>query len=865
MWSRLLGALARPEDRDALLGDLEEEHAVRARTAGAAGAGRWYRRQVMRSIGPCLIARTTPSNEDQGMLHRLWDAGTRDVSQSVRVLRRSPGFSAVALLTLGLGIGAATSIFTVVDGVLLRPLPFAEPDRLYRIGQDGDQGSYWVSAPNFEDMRRSLASFSALAAYTPDGVNVVVEGEPERIDMAEVDAGFFEVLGVEPILGRTFTVEEQRARAPLAVVSHGVWQRRLGGDSDALGRTLVLDGTAREIIGVLPPIPMIPQGAEVWTPLELTSPDWRTSRGIVWLQVVGRLSPDADPEATRAESAALSQTLRESFADVNGELEIGLQTLEDSLVGGVRTELRVLMGAVLLVLLVTALNVGGLFLARASSRRDEVAVRTALGCSRPRLAARFLIESAVLAAIGCALGVVLARAGVAALLALAPLTTPRLGEVSMHGGALLFALAATAATALMAGSLPALQSLRRPVEGLRGGGRSTTGGSRLRGALVVTQVALALALLTGAGLLGKSFWRLRQVDPGFDAASILVAGLPVVESRFPSGAERARHFEELLAAASALPGVRVASLTNSPPFVNSGPFFSYELPDLPARSEAPLIARFRVVSPTIFETLRIPILQGRTFLPEETRAGGERVALVSRELADAHFPGRDPLGQRIYISGDTSRIVGVVGSIRDLTLRAPSPSPHVYLPVSPVTRQGMVLLLRVDGDPAALLEPLRRLVREIDPSQPVTPARPLAAFLTDSVARPRFTLWLLSFFAGSTVLLSALGLYGLLSSFVGGRTREIGVRVALGAATPGIRRMVVARGMKLAALGLLAGSALALWTGTLVDSLLFEVPPRDPLVMAAVAVGLLLTAAAASWIPARRATRIPPSEALRAD
>ena len=847
-----------------MLGDLEEEFLQRTRSEGEAAAARWYRRQVLRSLLTTFATRVTSTAGDLGMGQTLSDSFGQDVRHALRTFARNPGFAGVAVLTLGLGIGAATAVFTVFESVLLRPLPYPEPERLYHVSQDGDAGSFWLSSPNLEDLRRGLTSFEDVAAYSPEGANMVVGGEPVRIELAEVSANYFSVLGVAPALGRTFSEDEQRTGAGVVVVSHQVWQARLGGRPDALGRALTLDGRPREVIGVLPPLAMVPPNAEVWIPLSVTTPDWRASRGISWLQAVGRLRAGASIDVARTEAQTLAASLRTGYPDVNRDLQVGFRSLQESVVGSVRTDLRVMMAGVLLVLLVSAMNVGGLLLARSSARRQEVTVRSALGCGRRRLALQLLTESAVLAALGGAVGVALGRVGVALLTAQAPPGTPRLAEIRMHGGALLFALAISAGAALLIGALPALQSMRGARTPLATGRRATAGSRVARSTLVVVQSALALVLLTGAGLLGKSFWRLQQVDTGFDASGVLVAGLPVVERDFVSPVERVQHFRSILEAASGLPGVRSAALTNSAPFVSSGPFFSYELPDMPATSGQQLMARFRVVTPELFEALDIPVLRGRAFTDLDLRPGGERVAVVSEELV-AVLAGRDVIGQRIRILGDPHRIVGIVGSIRDLTLREPSPFPHVYVPFLPESRQSFTLVLRVDGDPAALMDPLRRAVAALAPTQPVTPSNPLDAFMADSVARARFTLWLLSFFAGATVLLAGLGLYGLLSYVVGQETREIGVRMTLGATKARVRAVVVGRGMRLTLVGLVVGVVLSRWAGTLLEALLFEVEPVDPPVLAAVGGILLVAAALASWLPARRATRISPGEALRSD
>jgi predicted permease len=794
------------------------------------------------------------------------DDRLQDVRFALRMLRRGPGFAAAVLLTLGLPIGAATAVYTVVDGVLLRPLPYPAAERLYRVGQDGDDGSYWLSAPNYRDFAEGLGAFESMGAYTPDGANMVVEGEPARVSVAEADVGFFRTLGVEAALGRTFTEAERAAGAPVAVVSHALWMDRLGGRADAIGTTLVLDGRAREVIGVLRAGPMMPAGTDVWTPLVLDRPDWRTRRGISWIQVVGRLRSGIDMEVVRAEAGRLSASLRDAYPDTDRKLEIGVRSLEEATVGSVRAELRILMAAVALVLLVAAINVGGLLLARVTARQGEVAVRAALGGGRGRLAAQLLTESAVLAGLGGTLGLIVARLALSGLLAGAPPGTPRLDEVAMGAPAFGFVAGAAFVAALVFGVLPALTSLRDPIGTLRagrtGGGRRA---ARLRGGLVVAQVALALALLFGAGLLGKSFWRLQQVDLGFEPRGVLVAGLPIGDSDFASAEEREAYYQEILAGAAALPGVRSAALTSSAPFTGFGVVFDYELLDRPADPGEQRLSRFRVVTPELFSTLGIPLLRGRTFTRDDARPGGVRAAVVSQDLVRRHYGDEDPIGRRLVTAGDTFSIVGVVPSIRDVVARSPSPFPFVYVPVLPSTSQSMALVVRADKDAEALVEPVRRMVRALAPAQPVTPLRPLPELVADSAARTRFTLVLLTFFAAATLLLAGVGLYGLLAYAVGRRTREIGVRVALGAPVGQVRALVIRQGLLLVGGGLAIGVALAVWGGRFIEGLLFQVDAHDPAVLGGVALLLLGVALFAAWVPALRATRVDPAETLRFD
>lgn len=864
---RLLSRALPDALRDAVLGDLAEERALREAEHGRAAAARWHRSQVLRSLAPALLHRLVHRPRKEESMRRFLDARLHDLRFGARTFLRSPGFAASALLVLGLGLGAATAVFTVVEGVLLRPLPYPHPERLIDVSQDGDEGSYWLSAPNYLDMKAGLSSFASMTAFSPSGANLVVGGRPERVETAEVDADFFPTLGLEPALGRTFSEAERRSAAPVVVIGHALWQRLLGGRADAVGDTLVLDGARREVIGILPPGPTVPAGAEVWAPLELERPEWKTKRGITWIRVLARLSPGRSLDAARAEARPLAAALRRDHP-INGRLEIGFRSLAAATVGEVEDQLWVLMGAAALVLLVAAVNVGGLLVARAGGRRHEVAVRFALGGSRRRLGAQLLTEGALLAALGFAAGMATSWAGVRWLVAAAPAGTPRLEEVRLDLGSVGFAAAASALGVLLFGCLPLVATLGRQssvLRSVRGGGGMGT--ARLRSSLVVAQAAMALALLAGAGLLAKSVWRLQRVDPGFDASRVLVAGLPVADADFPTPEGKRAHYRRLRERVERIPGVESAALTSSAPFAGFGVVFDYSLPEVPFAPGESFAARFRVVEPGLFRTLRIPMRRGRAFEPREGEGHGPGVAIVSEELAALHFAGRDPVGAHIDMgSDDPYLIVGVAGAIRDLSLDQPSELPHVYVPATPARGSwDQSLVVRAAGEPAELADTVRRAIQEVAPTQPVTPLRTVAELAGDTVASRRFVLRLLLFFSVATLLLSAVGLYGVLAFVVSSRRREIGVRLALGAPVAGIQRLVVGRGLALAGSGVALGLALAVWGSRFLEGLLFEVGPLDPVVLGGVAALLVVVALLAAWLPARRAVRVAPLEAMRPD
>ena len=861
---RLLGRLLREELRDPVLGDLAEERAARAERDGERAAQRWLRRQVTRSLGAALLHRFTVRPRRRRDMAGFLEARLQDVRFGARTLRRSPAFAVSALVVLALGIGVATAVFTVVEDVLLRPLPYPGADRLWYVSQDGDDGSYWLSAPNFRDMTEQLGSFADLAAFTTAGSNLLVGGRPEHIATAEVDAAFFRTLGVTPALGRTFSEAEREAGAPVVVISHGLWLRLLGGRSDVVGARLLLDGEAREVLGVLPPGPMVPARAEAWTPLSFSQPEWRTQRGLAWLQAIGRARPGVDLPAMRAEARALAGRLRATYPAENAQLEIGFQSLTEATVGRVERQLWVLLAAAVLVLLAGAVNVGGLLLGRVAARRQEVAVRRALGGSRGRLAAQLLSEGALLAGLAGLAGTALAAALVRWLVAAAPPGTPRLGEVAVGPATLLVAIGTSAATVLVFGCLPAFASLQGLAATLRA--RHGAGGGRARAALVVVQTALALTLLAGAGLLAKSVWRLQQVDPGYEADRVLVAGLPVPGSAFATPGERHEHYRRIRERVAALPGVEGAALTSSLPFTGNATVFTF---DLPARPFAPAKrppARYLVVGPDFFATMGIPLLRGRTFTAREALGTGAPPIVVSADLVRKHLAGIEPIGARIaFGDGEPFTVVGVVPAVREGALDREPPFAQVYVPVTPDGGWDLSLVVRSAADPAALAEPLRRAVQEVAPAQPVSPLQPLAEVAMATVAGRAFSLHLLAAFSIATLLLAAVGLHGLLAMAVAARQREIGVRIALGATTRRIRAAVAGHACRLAALGLAAGLATTLALSHLMGGLLYEVQPRDPAVLLAVSALLAVVVALASWQPARRATRVPPHEALRAD
>jgi predicted permease len=816
------------------------------------------------------------------------DATLQDLRHTLRSLARNPGFALAAILTLGLGIGATTAIFTVVDGVLLRPLPYPASDRIMRVSEVNAIGTpVNFTDPNFYDIRARSRSFGALAEVSPQfPVSVSGGREAVRSAAAAVSSDFFRVMGVTPVVGRAFLAEERReGAAPAVVVGHAFWRQALGGAPIA-GTTLRIDGRPYSVVGVMPAGFEYPRGVQLWTPRELD--EHGTSRTAHNWMVVGRLAEGVSVDRARAELGAMARDLKAQYGDDIDMVDAAVVPLRESMVGTVRPTLLVLLGAAAFLLLIAVANVGNLLLARLASRRREMAVRSALGAGRVRLTRQLLGESLVLALAGGTLGVVLAYWGTEALLALGPDGLPRLAEVGVDAPVLLFALAVSVAAAL---GLAAMASASATPTDLRGalaaGGRTAagSGASRLvRDSLVVAQVGLTLVLLAGAALMGRSLLRLLAVDPGFVTRGVLVASVAVPEPGGPSGGASAASFDErLLSRLSSLPGVAAAGGVSSFPLRGgggNGTFLVLSRPDevqsfedwvalakIPGRTG---YANYRVASEDYFAAMGIPVLRGRSFSGSDAPGSPITVAVVSESLARKQWPGESPIGKLIQfgnMDGDVRalQVVGVVGDVREAGVDAePAPTLYAYYRQRPARGSDFSIAIRTWGEPRSLIPAVRRAVQEIDPEVPPR-FLPIEEIVAGSTTDPRFTLTLLGVFGGTALLLALAGLYGVVSFLVAQRTREIGVRMALGARETDVRRMVLRRGATLAGTGLALGLVVALGLTRLLRSQLYGVTATDP---AAYAAGILLLAAVAllaSYLPARRAARVDPVIALRVE
>ena len=803
-----------------------------------------------------------------------------DIRYGLRTMRKSPGFTAVAVIALALGIGANTAIFSVVNALLLKPLPYKDADRLVLIWHTYpllklDQAS--VSAPSYIEYRDMTSSFEEVATATEWKVNLTGGGEPERLQGARVSYNLFSTLGVQPVAGRSFLSEEdQPGKNRVVVLSYGLWQRRFGGDPGLVGQTITLDGSSYDVVGVMPKGFVFMIEVDLFTPTAFTSEDLAANNhGFEYLVCVARTKPTVTIAQASAEMNALADQLRPQFYGPNWGITV--VPLREQLVGSFRAALFILLGAVGCVLLIACANVANLLLARASARHKEIAVRTALGASRSRIVRQLLTESVLLATVGGALGLLLAFVGIRLLVLGVPedITGFIVGwrDISISTPVLGFTLAVSMLTGIIFGLVPALHASKPDLnESLKEGGRGGTEGRQrnlIRSSLVVAEVAIAMVLLVGAGLLIRSFMRLNQVSPGFNPANVVTMQLSLPRSKYAEKPQRATFFEQLVQQVSALPGVQSAAAGNNLPMSNDGWNASFAVenlqvgPDEPSPHGDP-----HMITLDYFRAMGIPLLRGRYFTDADSK-DSLPVAIIDQSLAEQYWPDQDPIGKRIAAFFDGPRgqrnwreIVGVVGHVKQYGLDGKSKVQY-YFPQTQSPQDSMYLIVRTASDQKGMVAAIRGTLDSIDKDQPIYKVTTMEQMVANSTSQKRFSMFLLGIFAAVALLLAAVGIYGVMSYAVTQRTHEVGIRMALGAQQRDVLALVVRQGMVMTVIGVGIGLVGAYAATQVMASLLFGIGTHDPLTFVGISLLLGTVALVASFIPARRATKVDPMIALR--
>ncbi len=808
------------------------------------------------------------------------DSIIKDIRYGLRGLVKHPGFTGIVVITLALGIGASTAIFSVVNSVVLRRLPYRTADRIMAIQEmnaEGKRGQ--VTSANFLDWRAQQTVFEHLAAIKQTTANLALSDQAERIELAQTNANFFDVFGITPTYGRLFQLQDEQAgHEPVAVVSDTLWRRRFGSDPSLVGKPISLDGRSYQVIGIAPPGFQYPDKTELWLPpLKLVpelfpNQDVTQTRGMGYLSTVGLLKGGVPLPQAASEMETITARLRQQYPNTNNRRFNKVVSLHEHLVGDTNKLLWLLLGAVTFVLLIGCANVANLLLASGASRQKEMAIRAALGASRWRVVRQLFTESTILALAGGAVGLLIAFWGLAVITKLLPNDFPRLNEIHMDVRVLGFTFAASVLTGILFGLAPALQISRPDVqEAIRETGRGTSGSrrqSRFRQALIVVEVALSVVLLAGAGLLFRSFMRLQSVDAGFKSEKVLTARLTPAGQNFPDRAARGKFYDQVVQKLSTVPGVADAGLINTL-VLEKGPTSGFRVEGRPVTTpdKWPSV-NYRVVSPNYFHAMSIPVLQGRAYNDRDVE-GAPAVMIVNQKLVDEQFPGENPIGKRITFGGvDANQqpnwfeIVGVVANTRSLELRE-EPTPELYFSLAQDIWPAMSLVIRSSVEPESLASSVRQVVNEVDKSVPVSAVKTMDHVVSESITQPRFNLFLLGLFGTVAMLLSAAGIYGVTAYTVTQRTRELGIRIALGAQMRDVLKMILGQGMVVIGIGLVIGLVASFGLMRLLRSLLFGVGENDLVTFIAITVVLLLVALLACFIPARRATKVDPLVALR--
>ena len=806
----------------------------------------------------------------RNMLGNLW----QDTRFGLRLIRKSPGFSAVVILTLAVGIGANTAIFSVVNAVMLRALPFKDPDRLVRLNESNPERGWPIFAashPNFLDWHERNQSFAALAATTPASGNVGSAGEVEVVRGAAVTVDFLTVLGTAPLLGRNFLPEEDKpgGNNQVVILTYGSWQKRFAGDQQVVGKTLMLNDAPFTVIGVLPQSFAWGSSSDFEILLPL-APDPQRSRSDHRLLVIGKLKEGVTREQALADMNGIASQLAEQFPDSNSGWSVSGQSFYDWLIPEqIRRSLLIFLGAVGFVLLIACSNVANLMLARANARQREISIRIALGASRMRIASQLLVESLSLALISGAAGLAIAQLAMKVLKAMNPGDVPRLDELSMDGRVLGFSLLISLLTGVLFGLAPSIHAARTNInEMLKEGGRSISGGKlrqRIRSSLVTIEVALSVALLVSAGLLLRSFWRLQDVNPGFKTDRLLTMRVNLPRNRYPENEKAWGFYKRFLEEVSAAPGVEAVAISSGVPLGGGNTATQIQVEGrAPETDGNKPSADWRIVSPGYFRAMGIP-LRGRDFEERDTQQAPP-VTIISEEMARRYWPGEDPIGKPVTLfsfGSKTSIVIGVAGDVRSVGLDS-DPRPTVYISTEIAAMWNpMNLVIRTSGEPTSHTSAIRGALSQIDPNIPVYEIRSMDELLSSTLGSRRFTMFLLGAFAAVALLLACVGLFGVMAYLVSQRTHEIGVRLALGARPNDVFRLIIGHGMSLAAVGSVIGLGGAWAIGRFLETLLYQIKPTDAITLASAPVVLLLVAVAACYVPARRAMRVDPMVALR--
>jgi putative ABC transport system permease protein len=803
----------------------------------------------------------------------LW----QDLRYGFRTLWRSRGFALIAILALALGIGANSAIFSVVNGVLLRPLPYPQPERLFIVWEKGRQlDEMSIAYPNYSDWRAQNQSLENLAIFRRESFNLTGNNEPEQLTGAQVSANLFATVGVKPIMGRDFLPEEDTpAGNPVTILSYGLWQRRFGADTKIIGKNLSLNGKDFTVIGVMPPRFSYPSRMELWVPIApySTNPNWTDRGNHPGIYGVARIKQGVSVEQANTELDTIAMRLEQTYPKSNSGNRVVLTPLLGYLVKEIKPALLLLLGAVGFLLLIACANVANLLLARATARQREIAVRAALGASRWRIIRQLLTESVMMALCGGGLGLVMAMWGTDLIISMVPEDMPRIHDVSVDGRVLAFMVAVSILTGIIFGLMPAIHASKPDLnEALKDGGRAGAAsprGHRIRSGLVISEVALALVLLIGAGLLIKSFARLRAVNPGFNADNLLTFSVALPVAKYPEDPQRLIFYRQLLARLSALPGVSSVGVTSDLPFI-SGSQTSFNISGRPLleRNDRPL-ADYQNVNGDYFPAMGMTLLRGRAFNDQDVKDSARSV-IIDEGFARRYWPNEDPIGKQLFegekdLPENRFTIVGVVNSIKLESLNSEPTRCQLYFSYTMFPQRRSSLLVRASGDLAGLAAAIKHVVQEIDKDQPIYDLQTMNQILADSIAPQRLAAMLLTVFAALALLLAIVGIYGVMAYSVTQRTHEIGVRMALGAQTGDVLKMVIKQGMMLVSIGVAIGLAAAFALVRAMSSLLYGVSASDPSTYLTIAALLILVAMLANYIPARRAAKVDPMIALRCE